>query len=141
MSDLTTSQALKDQLGSGHRTIAVTGPKQATPVNNPGTGVKDQVDVPLKPEQIGKVVADQKSSLTQCAQDAAKAGEKYKGNVAVTVTIGPSGKVLKVGVNDPKIANMTLGSCLSRALMRWIFPSFKGEPFDAELPLKMTVGP
>ncbi|MEW5855274.1 MAG: AgmX/PglI C-terminal domain-containing protein, partial [Myxococcota bacterium] len=140
-SDLGTSEALKAKLSvDGKRGVEIRPGAGVTPQPKP-TNTPTAADIPLTAEQIGKVVADQKASLTSCANDAAKAGEKYKGSVKVTVTIGPSGKVKKVVVNEPGVANMTLGQCLGRALMRWIFPAFSGEAFDAELTLKMSVGP
>jgi predicted Zn finger-like uncharacterized protein len=140
-SNLAKSDALKNLLNAPGRTqVDITKTAVGAP-STASSGPAKQGDAPLTAEQIGKVVADQKSSLSQCAMEAAKVDEKYKGTVRVTVTIGPSGKVMKVAVNDEKIRQMVLGTCLGRALMRWVFPAFKGEAFDAELPLKLSVGP
>jgi predicted Zn finger-like uncharacterized protein len=143
-SDPTRSAEIGDML-KGRTQIAVNADLQKKNGAQVNTGLLNEknrnVDVPLKPEQIAKVVSDQKSSLTSCANDAAKAGEKFRGTLKVSVAIMPSGKVKSVAVNDIKQKETVLGQCLGRALMRWIFPPFKGEAFDAELPLKMAVGP
>jgi predicted Zn finger-like uncharacterized protein len=144
VSDTTQSEALKALLNSpDKKKVEVVNPalgKGNVNVTAQTTMGTKAVDTPLSAEQIAKVVADQKSSLTQCANEAAKMGEKYKGTMKVTVAIGPSGKVKKVTVNDPKHAQTRLGECLARALLRWPFPRFQGEEFEAELPLKLTVG-
>jgi predicted Zn finger-like uncharacterized protein len=139
----------KDQSQALKSLLAVDG-RKGVAVNDPAAGkgsveVKElvkkaeHVDTPLTPEQIGKVVIDSKTTLTQCANDAAKVNEKYKGTVKALVVIGPSGKVKKVTINDTKVPER-FKECIARSLMRWMFPSFKGEEFEAELPLKLSVG-
>lgn len=143
-SDATKSAGIAEMLKGGRGQIEVKndlGRKSAE--GTPNALLTDQAkgaDTPLKPDQIARVVSDQKASMTSCANDAAKAGEKFRGTLKVTVLIGPSGKVQKVTVNDLKQVETTLGQCLGRALMRWVFPRFQGEAFEAELPLKLSVG-
>jgi predicted Zn finger-like uncharacterized protein len=140
-SNAQTSEALKNLLIADGRSNKIDIRLKGAPAADAQAAKTANPDaVPLTPEQIFKVVQDQQSSLRDCANSSAKAGEKFKGTVVVTVTIGPSGKVKQAVASDLKIRDMELGSCIGRALSRWMFPRFQGEPFDVELPLKMAVG-
>ncbi|MBI5494808.1 MAG: zinc-ribbon domain-containing protein [Deltaproteobacteria bacterium] len=141
VSNVEVSNTLKAALTTdGRKQVVVADQRAGVKVEARQENKGPKVDTPLTEEQLMKVVGDQKTSLNQCANDAAKVGEKYKGTVKAVVLIGPSGKVKKVTITDPKVNNTRLGECLGRALLRWIFPRFQGEEFEAEIPLKVSVG-
>ncbi len=99
--------------------------------------VKDvQVKGGLSPAEVQKALEGGLAKLTQCCQDAAKAGLKLPGEITVTFSIGTDGKI----TGEPKVTlaapHQSLGKCLAAALKGIQFP----QPQQAAVPLTVTLG-
>ena len=98
--------------------------------------VKDvQVKGNLTPAAVQKALEDELAKLTQCCQDAAKAGLKLPAELTVTFTIGLDGKITgtpKVSLTAPQ---KSLKNCLVAALQGIQFP----QPQPAAVPVTVTL--
>ncbi|MGA9756708.1 MAG: VIT domain-containing protein [Desulfobaccales bacterium] len=98
--------------------------------------VKDvQVKGGLTPAAVQKALEDELAKLTQCCQDAAKAGLKLPAEITVTFTIGTDGKITE----EPKVTlaapQKSLEKCLATALQGIQFP----QPQPAAVPVTVTL--
>ena len=98
--------------------------------------VKDvQVKGSLTPAAVQKALEDELAKLTQCCQDAAKAGLKLPAELTLTFTIGLDGKI----AGTPKVAltapHKSLKNCLAAALKGIQFP----QPQPAAVPVTVTL--
>ena len=98
--------------------------------------VKDvQVKGNLTPAAVQKALEDELAKLTQCCQDAAKAGLKLPAEITLTFTIGLDGKITgtpKVSLTAPQ---KSLRNCLAAALKGIQFP----QPQAAAVPVTVTL--
>jgi Ca-activated chloride channel family protein len=98
--------------------------------------VKDvQVKGGLTPAAVQKALEGELAKLTQCCQDAAKAGLKLPAEITLTFTIGLDGKVTgtpKVTLTAP---HQGLENCLAAALQGIQFP----QPQTAAVPVIVTL--
>ena len=98
--------------------------------------VKDvQVKGSLTPAAVQKALEDELATLTQCCQDAAKAGLKLPAELTVTFTIGLDGRIAgtpKVTLTAPP---KSLENCLAAALKGIQFP----QPQKATVPVTVTL--
>ena len=98
--------------------------------------VKDvQVKGNLTPAAVQKALEDELAKLTQCCQDAAKAGLKLPAELTLTFTIGLDGKIAgtpKVTLTAPQ---KSLEDCLAAALKGILFP----QPQAAAVPVTVTL--
>jgi Ca-activated chloride channel family protein len=98
--------------------------------------VKDvQVKGNLTPAAVQKALEDELAKLTQCCQDAAKAGLKLPAELTLTFTIGLDGKITgtpKVTLTAPPKG---LENCLAAALKGIQFP----QPQPAAAPVTVTL--
>ncbi len=98
--------------------------------------VKDvQVKGNLTPAAVQKALEDELAKLTQCCQDAAKAGLKLPAELTLTFTIGLDGKITgtpKVTLTAPQ---PSLENCLAAALKGIQFP----QPQPATVPVTVTL--
>ena len=118
-----------------------TGPHGGGPVT-PETGVsvtvtvKDvQVKGGLTPAAVQKALEDELAKLTQCCQDAAKAGVKLPAELTLTFTIGLDGKMTGTPKVAPSAAPKSLKDCLAAALKGIQFP----QPQPAAAPVTVTL--
>ena len=67
---------------------------------------------------------------------------KFKGGrVTLTLTVAPSGVVTHSKLDRRDLADTDVGSCITGASKRIVFPSFAGdEPVDFEIPLVLSTG-
>ena len=98
--------------------------------------VKDvQVKGGLTPAAVQKALEGDLARLTQCCQDAAKAGLKLPAELTVTFTIGYDGRI----AGTPKVAltatHKSLKNCLAAALKGIQFP----QPQPAAVPVTVTL--
>ena len=98
--------------------------------------VKDvQVKGNLTPAAVQKALEGELAKLTQCCQDAAKAGLKLPAELTVTFTIGLDGKI----TGTPKVTlaapQKSLENCLAAALKGIQFP----QPQQAAVPVTVTL--
>jgi Ca-activated chloride channel family protein len=108
----------------------------ATEVAQVSLTVKDvQVKGNLTPAAVQKALEDELAKLTQCCQDAAKAGLKLPAELTLTFTIGLDGKITgtpKVTLTAPPKG---LENCLAAALKGIQFP----QPQAAAAPVTVTL--
>jgi len=101
--------------------------------------VKDiQVKGNLTPAAVQKALEDELAKLTQCCQDAAKAGLKLPAEITLTFTIGLDGKSTgtpKVTLTAPK---KSLEKCLAAALKGIQFPQPQAAPVPVTVTLSLT---
>jgi Ca-activated chloride channel family protein len=98
--------------------------------------VKDvQVKGGLTPDAVQKALEGDLAKLTQCCQDAAKAGVKLPAELTVIFTIGLDGRI----AGTPKVAlsatHKSLKDCLVAALKGIQFP----QPQPAAVPVTVTL--
>lgn len=101
--------------------------------------VKDvQVKGNLTPAAVQKALEDELAKLTQCCQDAAKAGLKLPAEITLTFTIGLDGK----STGTPKVTltapQKSLENCLVSALKGIQFPPPQAAPVPVTVTLSLT---
>jgi Ca-activated chloride channel homolog len=85
--------------------------------------VKDvQVKGGLTPAAVRQALESEVAKLTQCCQDAAKAGVKLPAELTVTFSIGLDGKITGTPKVAPKATLKSLKDCLAAALKGILFP-------------------
>ncbi len=61
--------------------------------------------------------------------------------MTLTLTVAPSGVVTHSQLDRRDLADTDVGSCITGASKRIVFPSFAGdEPVDFEIPLVLSTG-
>ncbi len=102
----------------------------------------DRPDAPLTPQQVAETVSHYQSGYGRCIDIELKRNPNFQGGkIRIVTTIMGSGLVQQAEIqsDDPALARRlsgsSLGSCLVDQTRRMVFPSFAGDPFDAELPL------
>ena len=112
------------------------GPVPAEPVVPVSVTVKDvKVKGGLTPAAVQKALEDELAKLTQCCQDAAKAGLKLPAELTLTFTIGLDGKITGTPKVALKAAPKGLKDCLAAALKGIQFP----QPQTAAVPVTVTL--
>ena len=101
--------------------------------------VKDiQVKGNLTPAAVQKALEDELAKLTQCCQDAAKAGVRLPAELTVTFTIGLDGRI----AGTPKVAlsaaDKSLKNCLAAVLKGIQFPQPQPAPVPVTVTLSLT---
>ncbi|MDO9070663.1 MAG: AgmX/PglI C-terminal domain-containing protein, partial [Deltaproteobacteria bacterium] len=101
--------------------------------------VKDvRVKGGLTPAAVQKALEDELAKLTQCCQDAAKAGLKLPAEITLTFTIGLDGK----STGTPKVTltapQKSLENCLAAALKGIQFPQPQTAPVPVTVTLSLT---
>jgi predicted Zn finger-like uncharacterized protein len=88
----------------------------------------------VNPEDMLRVVRQNKKSVELCYERGLKFDSNLKGKVEVELKIGISGRVTDIKLLDPAIAASQLGMCLSQSIKRWNFPS-SGSEYSFAFPL------
>ncbi len=104
--------------------------------------VIDRTDAPLNAEQVSKTVDRFRAGYATCIERELKRNPNFQGGkIRIVTTIMSSGLVRQAQIesDDVRLARLVtssaLGGCLTEQTRRMVFPSFQGEPFDAEIPL------
>jgi len=107
--------------------------------------ILDRPDAPLTAEQVSRTVAKFQTGYTRCIDSELKRNPNFQGGkIRIVTTIMSSGLVRQAQIvsDDQRlqrsVASGPLGACLSEQTRRMVFPSFQGEPFDAEIPLVLS---
>jgi predicted Zn finger-like uncharacterized protein len=88
----------------------------------------------VNPEDMLRVVRQNKKSVELCYERGLKFDSNLKGKVEVELKVGISGRVTDVKLSDPAIAASQLGMCLSQTIKRWTFPA-SGSEYNFSFPL------
>lgn len=88
----------------------------------------------VNPEDMLRVVRQNKKSVELCYERGLKFDSNLKGKVEVELKVGISGRVTDVKLLDPAIAASQLGMCLSQSIKRWNFPP-SGSEYNFAFPL------
>lgn len=91
-------------------------------------GAGGAIPAALTPQQLTKVVQDNKTQLQRCYETALRAaGGKQEGAVKITVSVvvGTSGTTKSVNTQGDGLGNMT--ECIRGAVKRWRFPQAGGD--------------
>jgi hypothetical protein len=84
---------------------------------------------------IGNVVKNNRRSLQPCFERFLKQQPDLKNaRVDVDVDVGTSGRVTKVTLREAAYANSDIGSCFTKTIRQWPFPS-TGETYSVPIPL------
>jgi len=94
-----------------------------------------QVKGGLTPAAVQKALEGELAKLTQCCQDAAKAGVKLPAELTVTFTIGLDGRIAETPKVALSAADKGLKNCLAAALKGIQFP----QPPPAAVPVTVTL--
>jgi hypothetical protein len=128
-------QALLSRMGvGGAGGPNLAGPKQREPESAPSGQPS------LTPNQLSKVVQDNKVQLQRCYETALRAaGGKQDGAIKVTVsvTVGSSGTTKLATTEGAGLGNMN--DCIRSAVKRWRFPQAGGES-EFQFPLVFQPG-
>ena len=89
----------------------------------------------LTPAAVQKALEGEVAKLTQCCQDAAKAGLKLPSELTVTFTIGLDGKIIGTAKVTPKATLKSLKDCLVAAFKGIQFP----QPQKAAVAVTVTL--
>jgi Ca-activated chloride channel homolog len=101
--------------------------------------VKDvQVKGNLTPAAVQKALEGELAKLTQCCQDAAKAGLKLPAELKLTFTIGLDGKITGTPQVTPTAPHQGLENCLAAALKGIQFPQPQKAPVPVTVTLSLT---
>ena len=101
--------------------------------------VKDiQVKGGLTPAEVQKALEDELAKLTQCCQDAVKAGLKLPAELTVTFTIGLDGKITGTPKVTLKAPPKSLKNCLAEALKGIQFPQPQKAAVSVTVTLSLT---
>jgi Ca-activated chloride channel homolog len=116
------------------------GTAQAEPVvSKMSVTVKDiQVKGGLTPAEVQKALEDELAKLTQCCQDAVKAGLKLPAELTVTFKIGLDGKITGTPKVTLKAPPKGLGNCLAEALKGIQFPQPQKAAVSVTVTLSLT---
>jgi len=123
----------KPQTGSPGSGMILKEPKVSVTVK------KVQVKGDLTPAAVQKALEGELAKLTQCCQDAAKAGAKLPAKITLTFTIGLDGRITgtpKVTLTAPQ---KSLENCLALALKGVQFPQPKKATVPVTVILSLTV--
>ncbi len=88
--------------------------------------------------QIRLVIRRNARRVKKCFEKQLKRDPNVSGKLLVTARVQPSGKITKVGVGPEKFHGTYLEECLTKEVLRWRFPSFKGEPYDLTFPYALS---
>jgi hypothetical protein len=92
-------------------------------------------DGPIKQSDIKKVIKDHRKALNGCYERHLKKDPDYSpGKIKLRFTIRPTGRTEAVSIGKEH-ENTIMKRCLDRLVRRWKFPTFKGEPYKASVPL------
>ena len=147
---LDTCQAERDQLQQQLNELKL---KLAQALANPGTIEVDpsvltingkRIDVQvqegtLTQDQVITVLRRSKGSLRDCYTRALKRNSAlHHGSITLTVAfkVKPNGRPTAISLRPNRDAQMT--DCMVRAINRWTFPSFQGQPVGVESPVTLT---
>jgi Ca-activated chloride channel family protein len=101
--------------------------------------VKDvQVKDGLTPAAVQKALEDELAKLTQCCQDAVKAGLKLPAELTLTFTIGLDGKITGPPKVTPAATPKNLKNCLAAALKGIQFPQPQPKAAPVTVTLSLT---
>jgi hypothetical protein len=93
----------------------------------------------LTQQQVIRTMSQNKPVLKQCYERALKKNNSLR-HQKITVTVGfkvrPNGTPSDISVRPNY--DSTMIDCMRKAIRRWRFPSFKGQPVGVESPLTLT---
>ncbi len=93
----------------------------------------------LTQEQVISTISVNKAVLKRCYEKAMKKNAKLQ-QQAITLTL--SFKVMTSGSPDAIIIkpnyDFEMNDCMKKAIKRWRFPTFRGQPVDVESPLRLS---
>ena len=97
---------------------------------------------PIDPKIIAQKIGANQRAFQGCVQQELRRNPKFKGGrVTLTLTVAPSGVVTHSQLDRRDLADTDVGSCITGASKRIVFPSFAGdEPVDFEIPLVLSTG-
>lgn len=80
-------------------------------------------------EAVAEILRRNRSAFEACATRAGDAAPRGA-RVGMTLTLLPSGRVEKVGFDDPARASAPFAACVEQSARRLRFPTFQGTPVD-----------
>lgn len=75
---------------------------------------------------LAKYVKQRLAAITGCYERELKRNPSLKGKVVVRFTIGTSGRVTEIDIEENSLANDAVGACIKAVIRGWVFP-FKPE--------------
>jgi len=156
-------EPLPRPLSVGHRTPAVTIARAETPAEtnqppselDPQSGVhseigsrvpkrladsaRDVAEAGLGEKEVARVVAQSQPAFQFCIEQELRKNPTFRGGkVFVTAAVGSSGIVKSVEISRRDIEQSPLGDCLKSKAKRMVFPPFRGDETEVQVPLILT---
>jgi predicted Zn finger-like uncharacterized protein len=95
----------------------------------------------LTSRQVRRKLNESKGALQACVDQALRLDPNlHVGRILITTRIAPTGQVTAAKIDKSTVDGSPLGACLKRATRRIVFPSFTGDPFEAQIPVVVTAG-
>ncbi len=96
----------------------------------------------LEPEAVSRTVAASRKAFDACVSRALRLNPNLRvaRRATLVVTVQPGGGVTGAFIAEEEVDRTDLGSCLSGAARRMVFPSFDGEAVDVSMPLSLSTG-
>jgi predicted Zn finger-like uncharacterized protein len=95
----------------------------------------------LTADQVRKKLDEHKPALQGCVDEALRRDPHLRlGRIHIATTIAPSGQVTSARIDRRAVEEAPLGACLRKATRKIVFPQFRGEPFDVDIPIVVSAG-
>ena len=92
----------------------------------------------LSDEQVKQTIQRSQRSFQACLDDALRRHDSKGGRMVLSLTVAPSGAVLRAALDNPELDRSALGACLKSACKRMTFPPFQGSSFEVQVPLLLA---
>ena len=101
---------------------------------------KAEVQGSLDKEIIRRIVRAHINEVRHCYNQALARDPYAKGRVVIQFVVSPQGKVRAASVREDTLADKSVGTCISAAVLRWTFPKPTGSDVIVSYPFVLEPG-
>lgn len=114
--------------------------KQDVAVAAPEGDAVDTATGGLEAAAVERTVGANRKAFDACVSKALRLnpGLRVSKRATMVVTVQPNGSVTSAFIAEEEVDRTDLGTCLSAAARRMVFPAFDGEPMDVSMPLSLS---
>jgi len=100
----------------------------------------DSAQSALDGEAVARTVAANRKAFDACISKALRLNPNLRmaPRATMVLTVQPDGNVTGAFIAEEEVDRTDLGTCLSGAARRMVFPAFEGEPIDVSMPLSLS---
>ncbi len=100
----------------------------------------DSAQTALDPAAVERTIAGNRKAFDACVTRVLRLNPNLRvaRRATLVVTVQPSGTVTGAFVAEEEVDRSDLGTCLSAAARRMVFPPFEGEAIDVSMPLSLS---